>query len=382
MKAFVTTLFGLSFAAGSAQEQALNYQENQVVPGAAAHALQSSLTGRTASTPSAWTLVWSDEFDSTVINTSNWTYDIGGGGWGNNELENYTNRPANATVQNGALLIIAKAESYGGNNYTSARLKSQNLRTFAYGRVEARIKLPAGQGLWPAFWMLGNNIAQVGWPKCGEIDIMEHINTGASIYGTMHWDNNGHVSSGGSTACDVRQYHIYSIEWDTASIRWLLDGSQYFAGNIANNINSTDEFHLPFFILLNMAVGGSWPGNPDGTTIFPDTMFVDYVRVYQMSLTGVRQGAHENPDRFALHQNYPNPFNPTTTIRYALPARAYVSLSVINTLGQQVAALVNGEQVPGYHEVKFDGSGHASGVYFYRLRAGEYVDTKRLLLLR
>jgi beta-glucanase (GH16 family) len=209
-----------------------------------------------------WNLVWSDEFDSTNINMSNWTYDTGGGGWGNSELENYTGRPENASVKNGALLIVARKESYGGNSYTSARLKSQNLRTFTYGRIEARLRLPAGQGLWPAFWMLGSRITQVGWPGCGEIDIMEHINTVSLVYGTMHWDNNGHAQYGGSTSCDVTQYHTYSVEWNSGAITWFVDGTQYWQGSIANNINSTDEFHFPFFIILNLAVGGSWPGIP------------------------------------------------------------------------------------------------------------------------
>jgi len=366
MKSLLIIATTLSIAAASAQGQSSN---KRMDPDAAA-------------APAGWTLVWSDEFDSTSINTSNWTYDLGGGGWGNSELEYYTNRPANATVENGSLLIIGRAESYSGYNYTSARLKSQNLRAFTYGRIEARIKLPASQGLWPAFWMLGSSIAQVGWPKCGEIDIMEHINKVSIVNGTMHWDNNGHVSSGGTTPCDVTQYHVYSVEWDSASIRWLLDGSQYFSGTILNNINSTNEFHAPFFILLNMAIGGNWPGSPDGTTPFPDTMFVDYVRVYEPSLTGVHQGSIEPVDRFALSQNYPNPFNPTTTIRYGIPQRSDVTLTVYTTLGQVIRTLVMKTEEGGVHQVQFDGSGLSSGVYIYGLKAGTYLDAKKMLLVR
>ena len=191
-----------------------------------------------------WDLVWSDEFDDVSINTANWTYDIGGGGWGNSELEYYTNRLDNATIDTGNLLIIAKKESYSGSSYTSARIRTQGLQSFTYGKIEARMKLPVGQGLWHAFWMLGDNISQVGWPKCGEFDIMEHISNTTEIVGTMHWDNNGHVSAGASTNCNtISQYHVYSIEWDANAIKWFLDGNKYYEGNIANNINSTDELH-------------------------------------------------------------------------------------------------------------------------------------------
>ncbi|ALB45971.1 family 16 glycosylhydrolase [Clostridium beijerinckii] len=239
----------------------------------------------TAKADTGWNLAWSDEFNGTSINTSNWKYETGGDGWGNNELEYYTNRSENARIENGNLVIEARKENYNGMNYTSARLKSQGLKNWTYGKVEARMKLPAGQGVWPAFWMLGENISQVSWPKCGEIDIMEHINNESAIHGTIHWDstgNNTHAQYGAASPnIDVTQYHVYSIEWDASSIKWFVDGTQYLEANIANNINGTDEFHKPFFILFNLAVGGNWPGNPDGSTPFPAKMYVDYVRVYQ-----------------------------------------------------------------------------------------------------
>jgi len=335
-----------------------------------------------------WNIVWSDEFDGPSINSSNWTYDLGAGGWGNNELQYYTNRPVNATISNGALLIIARKESYQGSAYTSARLKTQNLRSFTYGRVEGRIKLPAGQGLWPAFWILGNSITQVGWPKCGEIDIMEHVNTASVVNGTMHWDNNGHAQYGGTTPCAVTQYHIYSIEWNATAIKWFVDGAKYWEGSIANNINSTDEFHSPFFIIMNLAVGGNWPGNPDATTPFPDTVSVDYVRVYQLS-TGVKEGANETPDHSALFQNYPNPFNPKTTMEYAIAGTrgqglgtSDVTLVVYDISGREVAVLVNERKAPGKYEVAFDATGLASGVYVYKLIADRSVTTRKLVLLR
>ncbi|MBE6090549.1 MAG: glycosyl hydrolase family protein [Clostridium beijerinckii] len=239
----------------------------------------------TAKADTGWNLAWSDEFNGTSINTSNWKYETGGDGWGNNELEYYTNRPENARIENGNLVVEARKENYNGMNYTSARLKSQGLKNWTYGKVEARMKLPAGQGVWPAFWMLGENISQVSWPKCGEIDIMEHINNESAIHGTIHWDstgNNTHAQYGAASPnIDVTQYHVYSIEWDASSIKWFVDGTQYLEANIANNINGTEEFHKPFFILFNLAVGGNWPGNPDGSTPFPAKMYVDYVRVYQ-----------------------------------------------------------------------------------------------------
>jgi beta-glucanase (GH16 family) len=228
-----------------------------------------------------WNLVWSDEFDGSSVNTSNWNFETGGGGWGNNELEYYTNG-ANASVSGGILTITAKRENVGGMAYTSTRMTTQNKRSWTYGKIESRIALPSGQGLWPAFWMLGTNIGSVGWPLSGEIDVMEHINTIPTINGTIHWDSGGHVSYGGTVNnSSITAYHTYTVEWTSSEIRWYQDGAQYATANILNNINSTEEFHRPFFLLLNLAVGGAWPGNPDGSTPFPSTMRVDYVRVYQ-----------------------------------------------------------------------------------------------------
>ncbi|MCX6121252.1 MAG: family 16 glycosylhydrolase [Ignavibacteriales bacterium] len=327
-----------------------------------------------------WNLVWSDEFNDASINTTNWKYDIGGGGWGNSELEYYTNRPENAKIDNGNLLIIARKESYGGSNYTSARLKTQDLRYFTYGKIEARIKLPVGQGLWTAFWTLGQNISSVGWPKCGEVDIMEHIDKENMNHGTMHWDNNGHVQYGGGVSCDESIYHNYSIEWNADSIKWLLDGNRYFWGNIANNVNSTDEFHLPFFIILNFAVGGSWPGNPDATTPFPDTMYVDYVRVYQVATNAVEDSRSQVSNHFSLLQNYPNPFNPSTSISYQISSASFVSLKIFDILGREVTTLVNEMKDPGTYEMKWNATQIPSGVYFYKLSAGSYTQTKKLVL--
>ncbi|MBC8059996.1 MAG: RICIN domain-containing protein [Clostridiaceae bacterium] len=245
-----------------------------------------------------WNLVWQDEF-SQPLSSSNWSYDIGTGssGWGNNELEYYTNRSQNIQVTNGNLEITALKEAYGGMNYTSARIKSKGLKQFTYGKIEARIKLPSGQGIWPAFWMLGSNIDSVGWPKCGEIDIMERVNNNAFVNGTVHWDSNGYASFGRTSGnLDFSQYHTYTIEWDSKYIRWFVDGAQYNEILIENNTGNTEEFQKPFYLLLNLAVGGNWPGSPDGATPFPAKMYVDYVRVYSAgtstgTTTGIVNGA-------------------------------------------------------------------------------------------
>jgi len=228
-----------------------------------------------------WQLVWSDEFDSNAVNTSNWNFETGGGGWGNNEQEYY--QANNATNADGNLVITVKKETVQNNLYTSARMTTQGKKEFTYGKIEARIKIPSAQGLWPAFWMLGANINTVNWPACGETDIMEHINTDSLIYGTIHWDNNGHAQYGGNTATSPADYHIYSIEWDSAAIRWYVDGNKYQEANILNNINGTDEFHKPFFIILNYAIGGNWPGQIIDDSKLPASMLVDYVRVYKKS---------------------------------------------------------------------------------------------------
>lgn len=231
-----------------------------------------------------YTLVWSDEFDGTSLDTTNWSYDKGGSGWGNNELQYYTDRTENVKVENGYLQITALKESYRGKSYTSGRIKTQDKVFKTYGKVEARLRLSnIGSGLWPAFWMLGNNISTVSWPACGEIDLMEHVNLEDVIYGTAHWDVNGsHVYYGNSYTADITQWHVYTIEWDNTAIRWYVDGVQYHEMNITDSVNSTEEFHAPFFILFNIAVGGNWPGFDIDDAMFPVTMYVDWVRWYQL----------------------------------------------------------------------------------------------------
>ena len=251
-----------------------------------------------------WKLTWSDEFDGPAGSSPDpekWQFNLGGNGWGNKEWEYYTDKPENASLDgNGSLVITARELDdpkssdlqcwYWPCRFTSARMLTQDHFDFTYGRVEARIKLPYGQGIWPAFWMLGNDIATAGWPKCGELDIMENIGREPSIlHGTIHGPGysgaNGISSSitlpDGAVFSD--DFHVFAVEWEAEEIRWYLDGEQYAA--VAKGEQFTEDkpwvFDHPFFIILNLAVGGGWPGYPDETTTFPQMMVVDYVRVYQ-----------------------------------------------------------------------------------------------------
>ncbi|MBI3883142.1 MAG: family 16 glycosylhydrolase [Sphingobacteriales bacterium] len=226
-----------------------------------------------------WQLVWQDDFN-TISN--DWTFETGGTGWGNNELQYY--RQENASIVNGNLVITAKKEDFGGKNYTSARMKTQGKKFWKYGKIEIRAATPAVQGIWPAFWLLGENITNTSWPACGEIDILEHINTDSKNYGTMHWANaeGNYVSYGGNIdVAGLTNFHTFSVEWTSTAIKWFIDGVKYHEASIANNINSTDEFHENFFLILNVAVGGNWPGNNIDNNSLPSTLVVDYIKVYQ-----------------------------------------------------------------------------------------------------
>ena len=243
----------------------------------------------------AWTLVWSDEFnqpDGSAPDPAKWTYDLGAGGWGNNEPEYYTSRTNNVRIENGHLIIEAQRESYHGSDYTSARLKTQGKASWIYGRFEARMKVPRGQGMWPAFWMLGTNIPTAPWPNCGEIDIMENIGKKelALVHGTVHGP--GYAGPGGiheqyslpDGGAYADDFHVYAVEWSTNQIKWFVDGHEYFSVTPASLPKDAKwVFTQPQFILLNLAVGGNWPGYPDGTTTFPQRLTVDYVRVYAPS---------------------------------------------------------------------------------------------------
>jgi beta-glucanase (GH16 family) len=248
-----------------------------------------------------WVLAWSDEFnqpDGSPPDSKMWNYDegVGSNGWGNNELEYYTSRPQNISIQNGNLVITAIQERYADSaavtrSFTSARIKTKELFAQEYGRFEARIKIPDGTGLWPAFWMLGDNIKLAGWPACGEIDVMENVGKQVStVHGTIHGPGYS-AAAGISSAYDLPggrrfadNFHLFAVEWEPNAIRFYVDNDLYATRTPADLPSGTKwVYDHPFFILLNLAVGGNWPGSPDATTSFPSAMLVDYVRVYQRS---------------------------------------------------------------------------------------------------
>ena len=247
--------------------------------------LSCSLAGTRESSRPVWQLVWHDEFDGTALDAAKWVRETGGDGWGNGELEFYTDRTDNARIEGGDLIIEARREKFSNRDYTSARLKTQGLGTWRYGRMEARIQIPRGQGLWPAFWMLGDDIATAGWPGCGEIDIMENIGKEPGrVHGTVHGPGYSGAQGVSSTyelsaGAFADSFHVYAIEWEPDAIRWYVDDTLY--KSIApKDLPGRWVYDHPFFIILNVAVGGYWPGAPDSTTVFPQTMRVDYVRVY------------------------------------------------------------------------------------------------------
>ena len=259
--------------------------------------LNLNLTSARQVSTSEWKLIWNDEFDGkdgNAVDSSKWTNDIGGSGWGNRELQYYTDRLMNASQSEGLLVIKALKEQYTGSDkvtreYTSARLTTRKFVNVTYGRFEARIKVPHGQGVWPAFWMLGRDIDKVGWPNCGEIDIMELIGKEPSnIYATVHGP--GYSGAKGiSVSFSLKDkerftdgFHVFALEWEPETLRFYCDGKLYQTITRTNLPRGAKwVYDRPYFLILNLAVGGSWPGNPDSTTTFPQMMYVDYVRVYQ-----------------------------------------------------------------------------------------------------
>ena len=245
-------------------------------------------TGYTSpSSYSGYNLVWEEEFDGSSLDLSVWNYETGASGWGNNESQYYRSGNKNAELDQGFLRITAKEETHLGAPYTSARLTTQGKESFQYGRIDIRAKVPYGQGVWPALWMLGDNFGSAGWPTCGEIDIMELIGgegyNDRTVYGTAHWSNNGsHAEYGGNRSLPLGEkfndeFHVFSIVWNSSSIKWYLDNSLYHTMNTA----SLTAFQNKFFFILNIAVEGNWPGPVVPSTQFPQYMLVDYIRVFQ-----------------------------------------------------------------------------------------------------
>ncbi len=248
------------------------------------------------STPTSYpgySLVWSDEFTGNSLDLKAWNQEIGNGsgGWGNNELEYYTNSLKNCFLSNGNLIIEARKEATGGFNYSSSRLTTQNKKNFKFGRIDIRAKLPVSKGMWPALWMLGTNITTAGWPACGEMDIMELVGANPLsspgwVKATMHWKSAAgtHLSSGAdynlSSGNFSQQFHVFSMIWTQDLIKCLVDDKLFLTVNAAD-AGATYPFNASQFFIFNVAVGGDWPGSPDASTQFPQRMFVDYVRVFQ-----------------------------------------------------------------------------------------------------
>lgn len=239
-----------------------------------------------------YTLWWADEFNTASLNTATWSFENGDGcpsicGWGNNELEYYTDRPANLFFQDGKMIIEAKKENFNGKNYTASKILTRDKKPIKFGRIDIRAKLPKGKGVWPAFWLLPQSNVFGGWPRSGEIDLMEMIgNEPNRSYGTVHYgpgpgstqiSRNYTLSSG----LFNDEFHVFSVEWKLDQVKWFIDGNLFSTVNKADLGSNNYPFNEDFYLIINFAVGGNWPGSPDGSTYFPQWLIVDYVRVYQ-----------------------------------------------------------------------------------------------------
>ncbi len=230
-------------------------------------------------------LVWEENFDGEVLNEKNWNFELGDGcpymcGWGNNELQDYTEK--NHRLKDGFLFITAQKE---GSGYTSTRITTKGKKEFKYGRIEARLKLPLGTGLWPAFWMLGSNIDEVGWPRCGEIDIMEYVGREpGKLFTTLHTQDS-HGNSKNTRKADMEGidegFHTYSVDWTESTISFFVDGEHFYTFEPENDSEEVWPFDQPFYILANLAIGGNFGGKEVDDSIFPVEYVIDYIRVYQ-----------------------------------------------------------------------------------------------------
>ena len=342
-----------------------------------------------------YTLVWYDDFDNSEIDLNKWNFEFGTGnwGWGNNEAQYYTNRPENAYIDNGILVIQALHENYGGMSYTSARLTTKNKGDWMQGKLEIRASLPTGIGTWPAIWMLPTDWVYGGWPESGEIDIMEHVGYNPNwIHGTIHTNEYNHMDGtqlGGQIHIDdaSSNFHNYSIEWTDEYIKWYVDDVQFYSFYNDNQDDfATWPFNQNFHLIINLAIGGTWGGQQgiDNST-FPAQFKIDYVKVYEAS----QLSSHDRmlPTRYQFYQNFPNPFNPVTTFRYDLPEDGLVNITIYDLLGNEVNNLVKSNQSSGYKTINWDATDNqgrqiSAGVYLYSIEAGNFRQTKKMIFLK
>ena len=349
-----------------------------------------------------YTLIWNDEFDgSGAIDPSKWFHQTqlpNGNSWFNNELQHYTNRLDNSYVSDGTLKIVAKKETYTDQGqtkeYTSARLNSKY--AFTYGKVEIKAKLPEGVGTWPAIWMLGQNISEPGaywqtqgygttsWPHCGEIDIMEHWGANQNyVQSALHTPSSygATINHGGQYISNATtQFNVYTLEWTSEQMIFSVNGYVHYTYNPDIQNSETWPFDSPQYLLMNIAI------EPSIASSFTETeMELDYVRVYEASILSSQ--AETVPNDFNVIQNNPNPFNPVTTLRYKLPRESFVNITIYNMLGNLVNNLVSQKQIAGYKSVQWNATNNqgqpvSAGVYFYTIQAGEYRQTKKMILLK
>ncbi len=341
----------------------------------------------------SWQLVWSDEFAGDRLDSKKWEVMLGDGtayglpsGWGNNEKQYY--RRENIEVKDGLLVITAKKESYGGKSYTSGRVRTKGKGDWLYCRIEMRAKMPLGRGLWPAFWMLPTNSPYGGWAASGEIDIMEYIGHEPNVvHGTLHyggqWPNNVHKGSSytlpqGSFAED---FHVFAFEWEKTRMRWYVDGKLYRSTGewYSTAAPYPAPFDVPFHLLINLAVGGNWPGSPDATTVFPQQLLIDYVRVYQKETAVAAESTA--PSAFALRAS-PNPFNGRARIEFDLPRQTQVRLMIFDLQGRCVAVLFDESRPSGTHVVPWEAADAATGLYFVSLQTEDEQVVRPIVLLR
>jgi beta-glucanase (GH16 family) len=339
-----------------------------------------------------WKLVWADEFDGDMLDTEKWSYMLGDGsdygnpGWGNNELQYY--QEDNVKVADGVLTITARRENVESSQFTSGRIRTIDKGDWTYGRFEFRAKMPVGKGLWPAIWMLPTDEDYGGWAASGEIDIMEYLGDDTTrVYGTIHyggaWPANEHRGTSYITDDTAfnNAFHVFALEWEEGKLRWYVDGEEFQNLGTGMWYSSAAPFPAPFnkrfHLLINMAVGGNWPGSPDVNTVFPQELVVDYVRVYQDGVTGLDKESAEQ----ALEQNHPNPFDEISEISFSLRSEKEVLLEVYDSTGRKVRTLADRRYGPGSHKVTVEAKELEPGIYSYRLQTGSASSVRQMLIL-